>query len=239
MIRKAVIVAAGLSSRLYPLTESTPKPLLRIGNESLLDRSIRLLAEAGVQSVGVVAGFRADLIAEACNGSAQVIANPFFRQCNNMGSLWMSRDFADGDPFIYLHGDLVYDGRLLRALSGDGSAASAVDLLVDFSETDDEAMKVRTDVSGHLAESSKSITSDNASGEWIGIAAIHRPKLLFNAIERYLMTDGLTDYDTAAFTAMARDGAVIRCIPTEGMKWREIDDAADLESARNVFSARV
>lgn len=239
MIRKAVIVAAGLSSRLYPLTESTPKPLLRIGDESLLGRSVRLLAEAGVQSVGVVAGFRAELIAEACSGLAEVIANPFFRECNNMGSLWMSRAFVGDDPFIYLHGDVVYDDRLLQALSGDGSGESVMDLLVDFSETDDEAMKVRTDGSGNLIESSKSISADDASGEWIGIASIHQPQLVFNAIEQHLMTQSLTDYDTAAFTTMARDGTAIRCIPTEGMKWREIDDAADLESAREMFSVRV
>jgi choline kinase len=239
VISKAVIVAAGLSSRLYPLTESTPKPLLRIGDVSILGRSTRLLAEAGVQSVGVVAGFRADLIAEACSGFAHVIANPFFRACNNMGSLWMSRDFVGDDPFIYLHGDVVYDDRLLLALSGSESAGSVMDLLVDFSETDDEAMKVRTDSSGNLIESSKRISLDDASGEWIGIAAIHQPQLVFNAIERHLMTEGLTDYDTAAFTTIARDGTVIRCIPTDGMKWREIDDQADLESARDMFSARV
>ena len=239
MIKKAVIVAAGLSSRLYPLTESTPKPLLRIGDESILGRSLRLLAEAGVQSIGVVAGFKAELIAEVCAGSADVIANPFFRQCNNMGSLWMSRDFVGDDPFIYLHGDVVYDERLLLPFSSNESAASVMDLLVDFKESDDEAMKVRTDAGSNLIESSKSIALDDASGEWIGIAAIHQPQLVFNAIERHLMTESLTDYDTAAFTTIARDGAVVRCIPTDGMKWREIDDTADLESARDMFSARV
>ena len=114
-----------------------------------------------------------------------------------------------------------------------------MDLLVDFSETDDEAMKVRTDAGNNLIESSKNISVDDASGEWIGIAAIHQPWVVFDAIERHLMTESLTDYDTAAFTTLARNDDVIRCISTEGMKWREIDDAADLESARDMFSARV
>jgi choline kinase len=239
VIRKAVIVAAGLSSRLYPLTESTPKPLLRIGDESILGRSLRLLAEAGVQSVGVVAGFRADMITEACSELARVIANPFFRQCNNMGSLWMSRDFVGEDPFIYLHGDVAYDDRMLLPLAATVRARSVMDLLVDFNETDDEAMKVRTDASNYLIESSKNIPLTDSSGEWIGIAAIHQPKLVFDAIERHLMKESLTDYDTAAFTTMARGGSVIRCISTEGMRWREIDDAADLERAREMFSVRV
>src|SRR5205814_9740123 len=125
---------------------------------SILGRSTRLLASAGLQSFVVVAGFRADLIAEACSGLAQVIASPFYRECNNMGSLWMSRDFVGDDPFIYLHGDVVYDDRLLLALSSTESARSVMDLIVDFSETDDEAMKVRTDAGNNLIESSKSIS---------------------------------------------------------------------------------
>lgn len=151
----------------------------------------------------------------------------------------MSRAFVGDDPFIYLHGDVVYDDRLLARLSVDGSAESVMDLLVDFSETDDEAMKVRTDPKGKLIESSKNISVDDASGEWIGIAAIHQPRLVFNAIELHLMAESLTDYDTAAFTTMARDGTIIRCIPTDGLKWREIDEAADFESAREMFSVRV
>ena len=65
MLEKAVIVAAGLSSRLYPLTSDTPKALLPLGSESLLGRSIRLLRAAGISRIAVVVGFRAGSIRDA------------------------------------------------------------------------------------------------------------------------------------------------------------------------------
>lgn len=46
MIKKAVIVAAGSSSRLFPLTLDKPKPLLEVNNKKLIERSIDILKKA-------------------------------------------------------------------------------------------------------------------------------------------------------------------------------------------------
>ncbi len=235
--RKAVIVAAGLSSRLYPLTESSPKPLLKIGSETLLGRSLRLLRKVGVESTSVVVGYKADLIRAEAGERAEYIANPFFRHCNNMGSLWMSRQFVGADPFMYLHGDLIYDERMLESFVSAAAGSDALmDLLVDFGDTDDEAMKVQLDDSGRLIASSKSILPDKAAGEWTGIAVVRESDRVFDAIERHMMVSGLNDYDTAAFTALASEGSTIRCFSTQGMSWSEIDDLADLENARARFA---
>ena len=50
-IKYGMILAAGLGTRLQPITLNTPKPLLKIGNKSLLDRSIDLLAKHGVEEI--------------------------------------------------------------------------------------------------------------------------------------------------------------------------------------------
>lgn len=235
--RKAVIVAAGLSSRLYPLTAETPKALLPIGDETLLARSIRLLRDTGISEIAVVVGFRADSIREAVDTATAVIPNPFFRHCNNMGSLMFARDFAGDDSFVYLHGDLAYTGATLDAFLGAARdpGPSCLDLLTAFGEVDEEAMKVRVDGGNTLIESSKSIPHEDAAGEWTGIAVVQRPRVVFDEIERHMMNVGLSDYDTAAFTSLARAGNVIRCIPANGDAWKEIDTMEDLEDARSQF----
>lgn len=48
---KAMILAAGRGERMRPLTDQTPKPLLKVGQETLIGRNIRLLAEAGIQDI--------------------------------------------------------------------------------------------------------------------------------------------------------------------------------------------
>ena len=237
MIGKAVIVAAGLATRLHPLTLSRPKSLLAADGESLLARSVRLLRESGIADIGVVVGYRAGMIAEAVDSQVTCIANPFYRHCNNMGSLWMARDFVGATPFIYLHGDLIYSEKLLADFVKVTSGSSAsLDLLTSFGPVDEEAMKVRTGDGGRLIESSKSIAASDAHGEWTGIAAVHRPRDLFTALERHLLNDGLLDYDTAAFTAMAAAGQEVRCLPSGEEPWVEIDTAEDLELARSQFA---
>lgn len=239
MIPKAVIVAAGLSSRLYPLTKNRPKALLAVGDETLIARSIRLLRLAGIAELAVVTGFRADLIRDALGDKVEYIANPFYRECNNMASLWMARHFAGNDAFVYLHGDLVFTERMISGfVEAANTSAALIDLLTAFGPVDDETMKVRIDGRNRLIESSKTIPEADAAGEWTGIAAMHRAAPLFAEIERYLMEVGLTDYDTAAFTRLAARGEEIVCLPTSGEAWKEIDTIDDLESARKEFQAR-
>ena len=237
MLDKAVIVAAGLSSRLYPLTSETPKALLPLGRETLLGRSIRVLRSCGISRIAVVVGFRADSIRDAVDTDISVIANPFFRHCNNMGSLFAARDFVGGDPAVYLHGDLAYTEAMLHGFLESAmqpGRTSSLDLLTAFGEVDDEAMKVKVREGGLLVESNKAIPPGEAAGEWTGIAVIHRPQVVFGEIERHLMDSGLMDYDTAAFTTVAAHHEV-RCITANGDPWKEIDTMEDLEAARAAF----
>ena len=236
MIRKAVIVAAGLSSRLYPLTANCPKSLLSLGGESLLARSVRLLRSNGIADIAVVVGYRAQMIRDAMGNEVKCIPNPFYMHCNNMGSLWMAKDFVGAEAFVYLHGDLIYGDTMLREflLATERSTAS-VDLLTAFGSVDDEAMKVRVEPSGRLIESRKGIPVTDAQGEWTGIAAVHRPTIVFAQMERHLMLAGLSDYDTAAFTSLVLSGEEVRCLPSAGEPWKEIDTIADWESAQLEF----
>jgi len=83
-MKKAVIVCAGLSSRLYPLTLEEPKGLLKVGGLSMLDRSIDVLHESGITDVALVVGYCKNKIIDALGNKVSYIENPFYKQCNNM-----------------------------------------------------------------------------------------------------------------------------------------------------------
>ncbi len=236
MIKKAVIVAAGMSSRLYPLTLEKPKGLLHVGHRPMLGRSIEILKKNGIEDIAVVLGYKREMIQEALGDSIRYIANPFYQQCNNMGSLWFAKAFVGNEPFAYLHGDIVYDESILAdTLKHANENSNTMELVTDFTHTNEEAMKVRVTSENVLIESNKEIPLHEAKGEWTGIAYIKNVKATFEYIERILFGEGLNFYDTHAFTKMAKDGHKIFCSPTGPKPWLEIDFLEDYERAKELF----
>lgn len=234
---KAIIVAAGRSSRLYPLTSETPKCLLDVGGTSLLDRALDLLDAMGIAGVVVVVGFQHEKIRRRIAGRARCVLNPFFAETNNMGSLWLALPHVGQDDFVYLHADVIFHAALLERLVRNSSGAE-IQLLADLGHVDEEAMKVRL-AGGRFVESSKSIPLDQASGEWTGLArfagGVAEP--LHRGIETLLAEGRLQDYDTAAFNRLAQAGRSFGITATDGLPWCEIDTPADLARARALFAA--
>jgi len=231
--KKAVVVAAGISSRLYPLTLEKPKCLIQINSVTLLKRSILLLRKNGIDQIAVVVGFHRQKIMDAMKDIPRVdfIFNPFFRETNNLASLGLARPFIDGDPFIYLHSDIIYEENILiKCLSSKPNS-----LVVDENSIDEEAMKVML-VGQKLIESSKSISLNKAGGEWIGMALFKKNSSIFDTID-YVMEErkNFLAYDTTAFNKMVRSGEDFSVIFTEGTLWKEIDTDTDLSHAEKLF----
>lgn len=234
-MKTAVIVAAGLSSRLYPLTKTTPKCLLQVGKEKILRRNLRLLKQNGFEKIIIVTGYLKHLIEEEAKNEAVTVYNPFYKNCNNMGSLFCTKNYVNNEPFLYLHGDVVFSEALLQTFLDNIDANHLMDLAVDFKETDEEAMKVELNKLNYLVRSSKEILPQDSKGEWIGLAAIHHPKELFDEIEQVLVEEHLNVYDTYAFTRLAQKGQKIKCHATHEEPWMEIDFVEDYEKARKLF----
>jgi len=55
---KAVILAAGIRSRLQPLTDSKPKCMVKVAGESLLQRQINAFNQTGIEEIFIVAGHK-------------------------------------------------------------------------------------------------------------------------------------------------------------------------------------
>lgn len=235
-MKKAVMVAAGLSSRLYPLTETKPKCLLEIGGTTIVERNVALLNKYGFEEIVIVTGYLNEKIEGTVGGSCKFIYNPYYKYCNNMGSLFCARDEVGNEPFLYMHGDIVFTEQLLQQFLQESKAEEAsLTLAVDFKETDEEAMKVKVTEQQHLISSNKEIPADESAGEWTGLAIIKDPESVFEEIEAILKQELLTVYDTHAFTAMASKGYQIKCLSTKNQPWIEIDFIEDYNLAKRMF----
>ena len=118
---KAVVLAAGKGERLRPLTENRPKHLLPIGGKPLLKWILEGLVEAGVDEALLVTHYLEDQIKEYFGDGDQLgLEIGYIRQEELMGTanaFRMAEDFADGEEFIGVYGDLFLPPDGFKALT--------------------------------------------------------------------------------------------------------------------------
>jgi N-acetyl-alpha-D-muramate 1-phosphate uridylyltransferase len=128
---KAMLLAAGLGTRMRPLTETTAKPLLALRGRSLLDHALDRLAEAGVDTVVVNAHWHADRVAEhlARRSLPRTILRREDALLDTGGSVRAALGLLGPDPFFVVNGDSFWlDGpgsalaRMLHAWDGQADA---------------------------------------------------------------------------------------------------------------------
>jgi len=239
---KAVILAAGVGSRLAPLTNDRPKVLVEILGRSFLSRQLDLLTRAGIPSrdVVIVGGYRVDRLREelARGGHAcTVVVNERYEAWNNFYSLLVAEPALAGDAFLQLDGDVVLDEQLLpRMLAAPGEALLAVDCR---DELDDETMKVQLDGEvqldgGRVAAIAKPLDPARCAGEYVGVAKLSAAaaREVFAELAK-LPGEGLThEYYEHAFHRLSASGRVpFGIVDVHDCTVLEIDDVQDLRRA--------
>ena len=108
----ALVLAAGRGERLRPLTDRTPKPLLRVGDTTLLDAALARIAQVlplGPESVAVNAHWLADRIVAHVAGRAHVsIEEP--EALGTAGAVGRLLDWLAGRDVLITNGDVWFDG---------------------------------------------------------------------------------------------------------------------------------
>jgi choline kinase len=233
---KAVILAAGVGSRLAPLTHDRPKVLVEILGRSFLFRQLDLLTSAGIPSrdVVIVGGYRIDrLREELLRGGyhCEVVVNDRYEPWNNFYSLLVAQPALDGHDFLQLDGDVVLDGKLLpRVIAAPGEAVLAVDCRDDL---DEETMKVQLD-SGRVAAIAKPLDPARCAGEYIGVTKLSAAaaREVFAELAKF-PAEGLThEYYEHAFHRLSSAGRVpFGIVDVHDCTVLEIDNVEDLRRA--------
>ena len=115
---KAIIFNSGLGNRMGDLTRHQHKSMTRLLNgETIFHRQLRLLSEAGIRDFIITTGpFEEQLKQEAADFpqlNFTFVRNPIYDRTNYIYSMYLAREHMD-DDLVFLHGDLVFDRRLVR-----------------------------------------------------------------------------------------------------------------------------
>ena len=233
--RSAMVLAAGLGSRMRPLTDTTAKPLLRLGGRALLDHALDHLVDAGVESVAVNAHWQADAVAAHLQQRPAPPRTVLLREEHLLetgGGVRAARAVLGDDPFFVVNGDAFW-------LNGPISAL--LRLAAMFDDTVDAVLLVHRTSHVHADVGQGDFALDKwgtprRRGErevvpyiYAGVQLIH-PRLLHG------MPDGAFSMNRAWDIALA--AGRLRAVVHDGI-WFHLSTPADLAEAEQILEARV
>jgi len=234
---KAIILAAGVASRLRPLTDNTPKCLLNVGDKSILQRTIDNLLSNGIDRLVVVTGYLSEMIEKFIaenypNLDVVFIYNEKYLSTNNIYSLWMTKEYALNDEMLLLDSDTIFDSRIIGLLK-NSNYENCLAMKTGF-ELGEEEIKVNVKEDNSIAEISKTVDPTVAVGESIGIEkfGVSFVSELFAELDKMILEEQLSDiFYEAAFERLIKKGEKIFSVPVNDLKCLEIDFAEDFQRA--------
>ena len=232
-----------MAKRLRPLTDACPKCLLKIGERTLLQRTVDAMIAAGIQELVVVTGYRAEMIRDFLTKqypslNIHFIHNGDYEHNNNIFSLWMTRPYTDGKEFLLSDSDILFDPQLIRAvLAEEGNA-----LALNRHECGEEEIKVIVDSENRIMELSKTCSIEQAIGESVGFEKMTASysTALFKELEQMIEHEGLIDvFYERAFERLIPQGHTFRIVDTTRYFSIELDTPEDFENAKQLIPAEL
>jgi choline kinase len=236
-----MVLAAGAGRRLRPYTDTLPKALVPVDDETtILDLTLSNFSKVGLKDVAVIVGYKSQAVEdrkkdlESRHGvNLELIFNDKAEEWNNAYSLWCARDlFSQG--FLLANGDTVHPVGVQETLLANRGPAIllAVDTVKKLAE---EEMKLTIDCAGNLAKITKLMDPQSAFGEYIGLTLVEpeAAEKLSSALETTWKLNPDLYYEDGYQEYVDR-GGVINLQPIGEVSWVEVDNHDDLAKARSI-----
>lgn len=236
-----VILAAGVGSRLRPLTNNKPKCLVSVAGKPILQYQIDAYVAAGITELIIIVGYEKNAVKEYCkhikNIKVNIIDNDNYENTNNMYSLYLAKNFIYNKPFILNNADLAIDKNILTHLIQYNSPSAVA---IDTSIYNDESMKITTNSLGYISDISKQIPQQESAGCSIDFYKFSSQdsKILVDKICHIIEEENnLNNWTEVAMQQLFQTNE-IKCLPCDiaGLPWVEIDNYDDLAIADKIFS---
>ena len=244
-----VILAAGMASRLRPLTDTMPKCLLKVGNRTLLERTVDAMRQAGITEFVVVTGYRGEMIRDFLNAlnlnpppstlnpqpsTFHFLHNADYEHNNNIYSLWMAGEVVRGRDFLLMDSDILCDPAAVVRIAQQPEAA----LALNRHELGEEEIKVIVDADGRITEINKTCNPKDAIGESVGIERMtaEYSEALYRELDVMIKQEGLINvFYERAFERLIPQGHTFRVVDTTSYFSYELDTPEDFQRAQELM----
>jgi len=232
---KAILLAAGRGSRMRSLTDDRPKCLVELRGRTLLDWQLSALRAAGINEIGIVTGYRAEMLQRS---DLTIFHNPRWAKTNMVSSLAIASDWLASDTCIVSYSDIFYQASAVESLM---QSTDALAITYDpgwqalwqqrFGNPLLDAETFRLNPDGTLAEiGQKPQSLDEVEGQYMGL--LRFTPAAWACVVDLRATMSVEDQDTMHMTGtlsglLAAGSVPIAAIPYSS-EWGEVDSAEDL-----------
>lgn len=223
---KALLMAAGVGTRISRYIEGKPKCTLDIGGTALIDYTISQLEARGINEIGMILGYQSNVIEDILKKhNIKYYYNFFYDVTNSIASAWFAKEFFD-DDMIVMNADVYLEEQLIDKIFSENQSPI---LFADSSRKEEADYKFYYE-NNQLIKFGKDLTGEDISGEYVGIAKIQK-----NFLKEYLtrldefIKDGRHGkwWEDVLYSFALERPIYIRDI--NGMFWAEVDFIEDYE----------
>lgn len=238
---KAVILAAGVGSRIRPLTDRSHKSLLPVKGITILERMLINIEAVGIKDIVIVTGYLADQIISVVKKTfpklnISFVHNNRYEFTNTGYSLLLTKEYVNNSDFIKFDADVVFDASVLKnLLDNKNPNCLCIDTNINL---DKEEVKVTLTEEGAVKAVSKKLDPINSHGESIGIEKISKKAgaILFDELNRLMMdSKNHQEYYDDSYTTLVNKDVPFHAVNITGHRWVEIDTHDDYHRANSIF----
>jgi choline kinase len=237
-----VILAAGIGSRLAPLTHDQPKCLTDLNGQPLIIRVVeQFLRHSAVSQITVIEGHLGEQIVGALSGygpRVNTVHNDIYLTSNNLYSFTLAKSrLVEDHVLALLNGDCAYDDDVIDAVVA--SSAPTSEVVADCGTYMEESMKVTLGINGYINGIAKTITEADSYATSVDLYRLvpGDKEALLRKAQSIFDNAGLNTWTEVALAECFADGS-ITAIPLDisGKRWYEIDTLEDLSAAQQLFA---
>jgi choline kinase len=221
---RAVIMAAGVGSRIQGLIHNKPKCLIEAAGQSLISRNVEMLQRKSIRDITVITGYKSELIRREIGTQVRYFHNPFFRVTNSISSLWLAKDLLD-DDLILMNADLYFEERVLDiALAQDDCAV----MLSDSTRIEDADFRFGVD-GRCIRKTGNKLTNAEADCEYVGIVRISKSFIgtFKDRLETMVSDRDMNNWWEGVLYSFIEENMDIFHQDVMGTFWTEVDTPAD------------